>query len=275
MFLENLHPIKMKVMKKILFPLALLLTGFVVFESCKKNNGQAKLAVYLTDDPADYAEVNIDIKEVLVNVGDNGQDSWKSIPITPGVYNLLDFRNGLDVLLGTIELPAGKASQMRMVLGPNNTLVDSSGKTFDLKTPSAQQSGLKFNLNNVTLTEGITYKVWIDFDAGRSVVKAGNSGNYNLKPVIRTYTEALSGAIKGIILPTSADAWVYAIRGAADTVASAKPDAATGKFMMKGIAADTYKLGIDANNNYKDSVFTPVNVVVGAITDVGTITLKQ
>jgi len=262
-------------MKKILFPLLLILAGITTFQSCKKNTGGAKLAVYLTDDPADYAEVNIDIKEVLVNVGDNGQENWKSVPITPGIYNLLDFRNGLDVLLGSIELPAGKVSQMRMVLGPNNTLVDSSGKTYDLKTPSAQQSGLKFNLNNVVLTEGISYKVWIDFDAGRSVVKAGNSGNYNLKPVIRTYTEAISGAIKGIILPGAADAWVYAIRGANDTIASAKPDGTTGMFMMKGIAPDTYKLGIDASNNYKDSVITPVTVTLGTITDVGTITLKQ
>jgi Domain of unknown function (DUF4382) len=262
-------------MKKILFPLFLLMAGLVVFESCKKNGGSAKLAVYLTDDPADYAEVNIDIKEVLVNVGGNGTDDWKSVSITPGIYNLLDFRNGLDVLLGSIELPAGKVSQMRMVLGTNNTLVDSAGNTYDLKTPSAQQSGLKFNLNNVVLTEGITYKVWIDFDAGRSVVKAGNSGNYNLKPVIRTYTEALSGAIKGIIMPLAADAWVYAIKGTNDTVASAKPDAVTGMFLMKGIAPDTYKLGIDASNNYKDSVFTPVAVTLGTVTNVGTITLKQ
>ncbi|HEX4959012.1 MAG TPA: DUF4382 domain-containing protein [Lacibacter sp.] len=262
-------------MKKILFPFLLLTAGFAVFQSCNKQNGKAKLAVYLTDDPADYKEVNIDIKEVLVNVGDNGSENWKSVPITPGIYNLLDFRNGMDVLLGTIELPAGKISQMRMVLGSNNTLVDEAGKSYDLKTPSAQQSGLKFNLNNVVLTEGITYKIWIDFDAGRSVVKAGNSGIYNLKPVIRTYSEAVSGAIKGIILPSAADAWVYAIKGATDTVASAKPDATTGFFMMKGIAPDTYKLGIDANNNYKDSVVSPVTVTLGAVTDVGTVTLKQ
>jgi hypothetical protein len=260
-------------MKKILFPLFLLAAGFIVFESCKKNSGQAKLAVYLTDDPANYDEVNIDIKEVLVNVSNSGGENWKSVPITPGVYNLLDFRNGLDVLLGTIELPAGKISQMRMVLGPNNS-VKEGNNTYVLSTPSAQQSGLKFNVN-AELLEGVTYKLWIDFDAGRSVVKAGNSGKYNLKPVIRTYTEALSGAIKGIILPSAADAWVYAIKGANDTVASAKPDGTTGMFLMKGIAPDTYKLGIDASNNYKDSVITPVTVTLGAITDVGTITLKQ
>lgn len=264
-------------MKKILFPLFLLVAGLLVFESCKKNSGgSAKLAIYLTDDPADYAEVNIDIKEVLVDISDNGTENWQSVAITPGIYNLLDFRNGMDVLLGTIDLPEGNISRMRLVLGPNNSLVDSAGNSYELKTPSAQQSGLKLNLKtDVDLVAGITYKVWIDFDAGRSVVKAGNSGKYILKPVIRTFVEASGGSIKGIVLPTAADPWVYAIRGTDDTVASAKPDGTTGMFMMKGIAPDTYRLGIDANNNYKDSVFTPVVVTVGAITDVGTITLKQ
>lgn len=264
-------------MKKILFPLFLLVAGLLVFESCKKNNGgTAKLAIYLTDDPADYAEVNIDIKEVLVDVSDNSTENWQSVAITPGIYNLLDFRNGMDVLLGTIDLPEGKISRMRLVLGSNNSLVDSAGNTYQLKTPSAQQSGLKLNLStDVDLVAGITYKVWIDFDAGRSVVKAGNSGNYILKPVIRTFVEASGGTIKGIILPGAAESWVYAIRGANDTVASAKPDSTTGMFMMKGIDADTYKLGIDAKNNYKDTVITPVVVTVGAVTDIGTVTLKQ
>ncbi len=256
----------------------LLFTGAgIFFLSCNKNNdnknGKARLSVYLTDDPARYDEVNIDIREVKINVSDSANEQWINIPIKQGIYNLLQFRNGLDTLLGTIELPAGRVSQMRLILGPNNTLKEGN-QIHALQTPSAQQSGLKFKIQTV-LDAGITYKLWIDFDAGRSIVKAGNSGKYILKPVIRTYTEAISGGIRGIVLPTAADAWVYAIRGTNDTVASAKPDGTTGIFLIKGIAPDTYKLGIDANNNYLDSVISPVNVTLGNVTNVGTVTLRQ
>jgi Domain of unknown function (DUF4382) len=262
-------------MKKYLMSLVLFCSLFTFLASCKKNgnNGKSTLTVYLTDAPADYSEVNVDIQEVLINNSRNGGEDWISLPIKPGVYNLLKFRNGLDTLLGSIELPAGKISQMRMVLGPNNTLKE--GNTLhELTTPSAQQSGLKFKVQ-VELIEGVDYKLWIDFDAARSIVKAGNSGKYILKPVIKTFTEATSGAIKGIVLPDAAQAWVYAIGAANDTVASAKPQAITGMYLMRGIVPGTYKISIDAANNYKDSVINNINVTLGAVTNAGTVTLTQ
>lgn len=269
MFLEKLTANLLN-MKRILFATAALIL-LVAMNACNKNK-QAKLELYLTDDPANYSEVNIDIQKVLINVS-NGGENWKELAITPGIYNLLDFRNGLDVLLGSVELPAGKVSQIRMELGTRNT-VKEGNTIYDLTTPSAQQSGLKFNVN-VELTEGITYRLWIDFDAGRSVVKAGNSGKYLLKPVIRTYTEANGGSIKGIILPAAAEAWAYAISSTNDTVASAKPELITGMFLMKGIQAGTYKVAIDGKNNYKDTTISNVNVTNGAVTNIGTITLVQ
>ena len=39
----------------------------------------------------------------------------------------------------------------------------------------------------------------MDWDVQKSIVKAGNSGNYNLKPVIRVTAEANSGTISGRI----------------------------------------------------------------------------
>ena len=257
-------------MKKLFFA-SVAIMMLLGIHACNKSK-QAKLEVYLTDDPANYSEVNIDIQKVLINVS-NGGDNWKELPITPGVYNLLDFRNGLDVLLGSIELPSGKVSQIRMVLGANNSVKEGTN-VYELTTPSAQQSGLKFNVN-VELTEGITYRLWIDFDAGRSVVKAGNSGKYILKPVIRTFTEANGGAINGIILPAAAEAWAYAISNTNDTVASAKPETTTGMFLMKGVQAGTYKIAIDGKNNYKDTTITNVNVTNGVVTNIGTITLVQ
>lgn len=259
-------------MKKFFLLLIVISTATLYFSSCSKNQQSARLQIYLTDDPANYDEVNIDIKQVLINTGDGSTDNWKELAINPGIYNLLEFRNGMDTLLGSMELPAGKISQIRLVLGNNNSLKEGNS-IHQLETPSAQQSGLKLNVK-AELTEGITYKIWLDFDAARSIVKAGNSGKYLLKPVIRTYTEAQSGAIKGFVLPDAANPWVYAINGT-DTVASAKPEAGSGYFLLKGLPAGTYLLALDGTNGYTDKSITNVLVVNGVVTNVGTTTLTQ
>jgi hypothetical protein len=249
----------------------LFIAPFLLFYSCGKSK-KARVHVYLTDNPANYDKVNIDIRQLFINTADSSGSGWVEIPLNnPGVYNLLDFRNYLDTLLGTIDLPAGKISQMRMVLGPNNSVI-TGGNTYDLQTPSAQQSGLKFNIHTEML-EGITYHIWIDFDAGNSVVKAGNSGKYLLKPVIRTFTMASGGAIRGVVLPDAANAWIYAIKGA-DTVASAKPNTG-GSFLIRGVPEGTYVLLLDGNNGYKDKSISGVAVTTGKMIDVGTTTLTQ
>src|SRR5207344_2398898 len=101
--------------------------------------------------------------------------------------------------------------------------------------PSAQQSGIKL-LINAELVPGIDYKIWTDFDAARSIVTTG-SGKYILKPVIRVYTKAVSGSISGTVLPVEADAWIYALSGTNDTIASARPDTLSGNFIIQGLDA--------------------------------------
>src|ERR1043165_4059980 len=117
------------------------LISFMV--SCSSESSKsAFLQVKLTDAPGDYQEVNVDIQDVQVNANENSNSGWKSLNVKKGIYNLLQFTNGLDTLLGSAELPAGKVSQIRLVLGSNNTIkVDD--QTYSLTTPSAQQSGLK------------------------------------------------------------------------------------------------------------------------------------
>jgi hypothetical protein len=233
----------------------------------KNNSGTAKVSVRLTDGPGNYDEVNIDIQQIEIH-SDNG--GWTTIsPIVPGVYNLLDFSNGLDTLLCEVDLPAGHISQIRLVLGNNNSVVV-DGVSHPLSTPSAQQSGLKFNLHQELVANG-SYKIWIDFDAGRSIVAQGN-GNYSLKPVVRAYSELTDGRINGIILPDEANAVVYAINGV-DTLSAIPND--NGNFMFCGLPEATYKLWIDADDAtvYNDSTITNVPVVFGQIKDVGTITL--
>ena len=251
-----------------------LITLFVClgFAACNKDDdnnieGKSTLNIRLTDGPADYDAVYIDVQEIEIHTDQGG---WvKYTPAFPGIYNLLDFRNGMDTLLCHIQLPAGKISQMRLILGPNNTVVV-NGETKPLSTPSAQQSGLKFNIHQ-ELMPNLVYDIWIDFDAGKSIVETGN-GSYILKPVIRSYTALTNGRVKGFVLPTEANAIVYAINGV-DTF-SAIPEL-NGYFMFCGLPAGNSNIWIDAapNSNFQDIALPNVAVSFGTINDLGVITL--
>ncbi|GAT63731.1 DUF4382 domain-containing protein [Paludibacter jiangxiensis] len=229
----------------------------------------ATFSVRLTDAPANFQQVLIDIQSAQINVAATGvTDNWVSLPIRSGVYNLLDFRNGMDTLLAKIELPAGQITQMRLVLGSNNQ-VKINDQLYTLDTPSAMQSGLKFNINAI-LTEGIDYQLWIDFDAARSIVAKGNGG-FNLKPVIRTFTKATSGAIKGMVSPVAAAPYVTAIAGG-DTIGTIA--GSDGKFLLRGIDAGTYKVVFQPVSPYTNKTVDNVLVTSGQVTDMGTVALQ-
>lgn len=258
-------------MKKIGTFVSLAFSILLVGSCDSINEKTSYLEVRLTDAPGDYEEVNIDVQDVQVNSGsDDG--GWKSLEVNKGIYDILKLTNGLDTLLGKIELPVGRVSQVRLILGPNNTL-KSNGQIIALSTPSAQQSGLKLQVN-ADLQEGITYKLLLDFDAARSIVKAGASGKYNLKPVIRTIVEAESGAIKGIVSPIEASPAIYAIIGT-DTLGTAFADATTGKFVIKGLMNGTYKVTFEPKTGYQPTANQNVVVTKGIVTDLGTTTIAQ
>ena len=246
-----------------------MLTGC---QSDEEVSGNARLAVRLTDAPGPYEAVNVDIREVMVHTAadaDEKDGGWVSLNVmNDGVYNLLDFSNGVDTLLaeGT-ELPTGKVSQIRLVLGDNNSVVV-DGETQPLKTPSAQQSGLKLKVN-ADLTPGITYEVLLDFDAARSVVKAGNSGKYNLKPVIRTIVEAQSGAIAGQVMTDGPLPAVFATNGVDTLGAIPQSD---GMFLIRGAAPGTYE--VTFNSPQATVVRTDVAVQLGEVSQLGTIEVQ-
>src|SRR4051812_30923105 len=184
----------MKGLNKIL--LLSLIAMSSLYSCSKKDNNQnsntAQISMHLTDAPANYDHVYLDIKQVELTM--SGSAAITLVPLRAGVYDLLKFRNGLDTLLIRADVPTGTVSQIRLILGPNSSIVE-GGITYQLSTPSAQESGVKLNLNQ-TFVAGGAYDVWVDFDAAKSILKTGN-GQYKLKPVIRAYSEATVGRIKG------------------------------------------------------------------------------
>jgi hypothetical protein len=268
----------MELMKRRLLGLIVALGVLVAAVSCDSDEKNARIQVWLTDGPGDYEELNIDVQgvEVHSSLNDNGK-GWKSLEVDPEIINVLDLTNGVERFLGELELPAGQVSQIRLVLGDNNSL-KVGGQTYNLGTPSAQQSGLKLQVHE-TLLEGVTYKIVLDFDVAKSVLQTG-AGAYKLKPVIRTITEATSGAIKGVVSPAESTPAIFAIVAAtagtpdADTVATAYADE-NGNFLLRGIAPGSYNVTFEPNNQYKPTAKTAVAVTLGSVSDVGTVTIEH
>lgn len=266
-----------------LLALAAFAGGAIFFTSCQTNgisgtSGPSHLQVYLTDAPGDYQAVWIDIQKVMINTSSDTSGSsggWKEVTmLRPGLYNLLNFRNGADTVLAGVDLPGGtNITQIRLILGDSNSVVLNDGTVIPLTTPSAQQSGLKLNFH-ATLTPGIPYALELDFDAARSIVKAGNSGKYLLKPVIRAFAKAAGGAIEGVVLPDSAQAQVWAV-AAGDTM-GAIPDNA-GNYKFWGVPSGTYQLIFDADTTtaYKNDTLSNIQVNTGNVTTVDTVWLHK
>jgi hypothetical protein len=263
-------------MKKLIFYLSVLVGLSFGLYSCDLNEEEksSSLQIWLTDAPGDFQEVNVDIKDVQIHYGEGeGEAGWKSINVNAGIYNLIELTNGLETLLGNIEIPPGKISQIRLVLGNRNT-IRVNDQLYDLLTPSSEQSGLKIQVHE-TLTAGITYKVLLDFDAALSVVETGNGG-YILKPVIRSMTEAQDGAIKGVVNPAAAHPAIFVVDNVnhADTIASTFSDEA-GNFLIRGLSAGNYHVAFVPDTTYQITSRDNVSVTVGEVTDLGTISIEE
>ena len=257
--------------------LILSIASLPVLISCKKNDagdGNARLKVYLTDDPGDYEAVYIDVKDVQINVTDDTSGGWQSLQaVKAGAYDLLKLVNDDDTLLADANIPSGRLHQLRLVLGTENYVkVQGTGELIKLETPSAQQSGLKLNIQQ-DIQEGILYTITLDFDVSKSIVKTGNS-KYILKPTIRTILNAVGGTIKGVVMPKTFQSSVYAVQGV-DTIASTFTDTGGG-YLIKGLPAGTYDVFYKPSDIlYKDSLRTNISVMFNTVTKIDSTFLHQ
>ena len=133
---------------------------------------------------ASYDSINIDIQKVSIHssTDTSSTSGWFDLETNTGIYNLIDYTSGNDTIMAIDSLLAVQTvSQIRLLLGNNNTIVD-NGVSYDLETPSAQTSGLKIQVN-AELQPNTKYKVVLNFDPDASIIKTGNN-KYKLKPVI-------------------------------------------------------------------------------------------
>lgn len=262
-------------MRKTPFFLLALITVSLSFFACNKNDSSASdsskahLQVYLSDDPGNYDAVFIDVQDVKINYSNDTANGWVSLnQVNRGSYDLLRLINDKDTILGNADVNTGTIEQIRLILGSNN-YVRIGGVNYPLETPSAQQSGLKLNIHQA-VNAGILYKLLMDFDVARSIVKTGNS-KYILKPVIRTTLQAIGGSVKGFVLPSSVQTAVYALRGT-DTITTTYTS--NGAYTIKGLDAGTYNLYFKpTDTTYKSQTKTAISITTNNVTTVDTVRL--
>lgn len=264
-----LKPNKMRSLLK----LSLIAFLFIGFAACSNDDnssnteGNAKLALRLTDAPGDYEAVFIDVEEVVLKY--NGGQEDRVLGIEGGIYDLLELTAGVNVLLFNDEVPSGDISQIRLILGEENSIVV-NGQTLPLSTPSAQQSGLKIKVDQ-SLEPGVFYDFLLDFDVDKSIVSQGNGG-YSLKPIIRAITTAESGAISGKVIPSDMLTLVTANNN--DIEISSYTNL-QGDFLLNGVPEGVYTLTIQADiaTGIPALILDDVIVLKGEVTTLGEINL--
>lgn len=258
--------------------LAVMAFGFV---SCSDDDNTAEgdqtahLSVSMTDAPGDYEQVNIDVKDVMIQTAaaEGDGESWVSVgDVQEDVYNLLDLTGGVTQLLADAEVPAGYVGQIRLVLGTDNSVKLAGQENLEpLSTPSAQQSGLKLQINQ-ELEAGKQYSYLLDFDVDQSIVTTGNGG-YSLKPVIRVSAQEGAATVVGAVHPTTFQTLIE-LKNASTTISAYAND--QGEFALHGVPAGTYQLTVTPSAESGISAVIQDDIVVeeNSTLDLGTIFME-
>ena len=172
-------------MKKPVLLIALTaIASSVIIVACSKDaeDKPTALKINMTDAPAQYDEVNVDLQEVRVKFRDGDSlSSWMTMNTNAGIYDLLGLTNGVDTLIANDTLPTNVVKEIRLILGPDNTIVV-GGNPYPLDIPSGAESGLKIKVNRNL--SGSLDSLLIDFDAALSIHQTG-TGQYQLRPVLK------------------------------------------------------------------------------------------
>lgn len=239
------------------------------------SGGTGVLNMSLTDAPAcGYDAVNVTIQKIRVNQSSSASDTdagWSEIVLNPALrVNLLTLTNGVLSELGQTPLPAGKYTQLRLVLADNtganplaNSVVPTGGTEVALKTPSGQQSGVKANID-IDIAANQMADFVLDFDACKSVVVAGNSGQYLLKPVISVIPNFVSGVAGSVGAALANGNTRVSLQQGGVVVKATTPDS-TGKFLLQPVAPGSYTLVLTAPG-YATEVVTNVVVATDTVT---------
>lgn len=194
----------------------------------------------------------------------------------PRTINLLELTEGKTELLGDFKIAAGAYSQLRFhldaaangghVSNANTYIEFSDGTQEPLFVPSGTQSGYKAKGEFIVPVNG-KVNITADFDVRKSIVKAGATNKWILKPVIRLVVTDQAGTITGSLEGAKEETKYIVYAYANDTYAESEsqvpaegetqfPNAESstevhsdGAFTLAFLAPGTYDLIIAAYTN--------------------------
>lgn len=244
-----------------------------------------------------YSHVYVTITDVQANTSSSASasgSSWEDL--TPGMkptqVDLLGANASGGCFLATLgdklEVQAGNYQQIRLILGSNSsTMVNGTNYCNQdgglsavncieyknhsgadawsaLTTPSAQQTGIKIPAaqiagGSLNVEAGKTADLVINFKTCQSIVQAGNSGQFILKPVLHAgEVSTASTSINGTVVDSATS---KPIAGANVLVSLEQPDAngvdrvvesttaaSDGTFVFCPVMPGTYDVVVNAYN---------------------------
>ena len=231
------------------------------------------LQLAMTDSPGcGYDHVYVTVTKIRIHRSSTATDSdsgWQEINVPSArKVDLLALTNGALQELGSLPLPAGRYEQVRLVLSDaslaNSLVLSGTNTEIELRTPSGQQSGYKLQAH-FDVTGNQVADMVLDFDACKSIVRAGNSGNYNLKPVVAV-TPRLTTQIEGYVDPAIASSVVVSTRDPDKQLRATVPDSTTGKFVIAYLPDNTnYTVVISGTGRTTAAVTgVPVSTAIGS-----------
>lgn len=269
------------------------LAALVLFYGCDRiESGNGRASFYLTDGPLEaenVSEVVISISKVEVF----GPEGWTTVKEfeSPEAINLLELQGGETFFLDERELVSGLYDQIRLGLtssvnvngdNPPHYIKFNDETIEEITIPSGAQTGYKV-VGDFTIPDGGVTSIIIDFDVRKSVVKAGNSGKFILKPTLRLIEDANVGSIEGTVSGEfDSNLVVYAYNGGEYNVNEIEPNAdglvfenavtssnvdGTGNYHLAFLPSGTYDLIIasfDSEGGFLEVVGEESDVELGA-----------
>jgi len=247
-------------------------------ETIEGNNSRVQFK--LVDAPGPYDEVWVHIIDIQYNSSED-DEGWRSFESFDEVtVDLRQLVAGNSLLLADEIIESGMLTQIRLILDDEGNEVVIGAERFNLDTPSAQQSGLKIKLNE-TLEPGYTYSYILDWDVNKSIVEAGKSGKYILKPVINASAEASSGSISGNVVGklnisdsdpvvlADVEVNVYAIGTPDNIYVTNSITDGNGDFLIQGLDPEqsyVFKINHDGYEEYMTLDGNEIAIVAGEVT---------
>lgn len=270
----------------------------ILFSSCQKSglhdSDTQQLSVYLTDHPAEFENVFVQINKVEAKIdtsnhrhkddhgdrpgnydhdGDDHQKGrkdeygqWQELSFRAGSYDLLTLRNGVDTLLATGTV-TGTIRKIRLTVA--SVRVVKNGVTYPVELKLDQNNYIYIHVRKEHMRDSNgTKKLWLDFDVARSIKEV--NGTFYLLPVLKPFHDLTSGQVSGTILPLDAKAIVKFYNNTDTAMAIPGRE---GRYKIRAMNEGVYNVLVTSANGYKDAILTNITVAKGRETKIPTITL--